>query len=98
LLGAVLAVLALSHVPAAASWTGTSADTVSGSKIVAMPAAKRLQPAHADLAHSVTVVLPAALAATVLIGVAVVALAELARRPRSGPRPRGDRGPPVALR
>jgi hypothetical protein len=97
LLGAVLGVLALSHVPAAASLTGTSADTISGSKIVAMPLAKRLQPASADLGHSVAAVLPAALVATVLTGVAVVALTELGRQARSGPPPRGDRGPPVAL-
>ena len=81
LLGAVLGILALSHLPAAASWTGTSADSVSGSKIIAMPAAKRLQSTGADLGHSI----------------AVVALAELARRTRSGPRPREDRGPPIAL-
>lgn len=98
LLGAVLGILALSHLPAAASWTGTSADSVSGSKIIAMPAAKRLQSTGADLGHSVAVVLPPALVPTLLTGVAVVALAELARRTRSGPRPREDRGPPVALR
>jgi hypothetical protein len=94
LLGAVLGVLALSHVPGAAVWTGTSADTVSGSKIVAMPVAKRLQPTAAELGQSVDAVLPPALVLILLAGLVAAALVEQARRPRSGPRPGPARGPP----
>ena len=96
LLGAVLAILAMSHVPDAESWAGTT-DTVSGSKIVAMPMAKRLADG-ADLGPSFTAVLPPAVVLPLLAGVAVAALAGPPGRVRSGPRPRAGRGPPLALR
>lgn len=95
LLGAVLAVLALSHVPAATAWSGTAVDTVSGSKIVAMPVAKRLSPAG-DLGP-LDAVLPPVLLLVLATGVVATALAAPTRRVRSGPRPRPARGPPVAL-
>ena len=98
LLGAVLAVLALSHVPAAAAWTGTATDAVSGSKIVVMPASTRLQPAGVDLGQSVDAALPPALLLVLLPGLAVAALAEQTRRARSGPRRDPARGPPGTLR
>jgi hypothetical protein len=94
----VLGVLALSHVPGAAVWTGTSADTVSGSKIVAMPVAKRLQPTAAELGQAVDAVQPAVPVLTLLAGLVAAALVERARRPRSGLRPAPARAPPVALR
>jgi hypothetical protein len=97
LLGAVLAVLALSHLPAAAAWTGTSADTVSGSKIVAMPVAKRPQATVAQLGQAVDAVLPPTPLLTLLAGVATAVLLRQARRTQSGSRPCPARGPPVAL-
>ncbi len=98
LLGAVLAVLAMSHLPAAAAWTGTATDSVSGSKIVAMPAAKRLAPAIADLGQSLDAALPPAVLLVLLAGVAVAALATQTSRAPAGLRPQPARGPPVALR
>lgn len=97
LLGAVLAVLALSHVPAATAWTGTAVDTVSGSKIIAMPAAKRLTPG-ADLGRPLDAVLPSLPLLVLVAGVVAIALATPTWQARSGPRPRLARGPPVALR
>ena len=98
LLGAVLAILAMSHVPGAAAWTGTAADTVSGSKIVAMPVANRLQPTGAELGLSAATVPPPVLVPTLLAGIAAAALVARARRTRSGSRPRPGRGPPLVLR
>ena len=92
------AVLALSHVPAAAAWTGTATDAVSGSKIVVMPASTRLQPAGVDLGQSVDAALPPALLLVLLPGLAVAALAVQTRRARSGPRRDPARGPPGTLR
>jgi hypothetical protein len=86
----------MSHVPDAEPWTGT-ADTVSGSKIVAMPVARRLADG-ADLGLSFAAVLPPAVVLPLLAGVAVAALAGPSGRVRSGPRPRTGRGPPLALR
>lgn len=93
----MLAVLALSHVPADAAWTGTSADTVSGSKIVAMPVAKRLPTPGAGLDTSVVAVLPPLLVLTLLVGF-VAALVRQTGTTRRGARPRPGRGPPLALR
>ncbi len=93
----MLAVLALSHVPAAAAWTGTSADTISGSKIVVMPAAKRLAPAS-DLGRPLDAVLPPALLLVLAAGVVAGVLAVPTCRARFGPRPRAARGPPLPLR
>ncbi|MFL6129590.1 MAG: hypothetical protein ACJ73E_11060 [Mycobacteriales bacterium] len=98
LIGTVLAVLAFSPVPAAASWTGAVTGTVSGAKAVAPPQAKRLQPTSAEQAPSVAAVLPVALVLALLVGLAAAVLAERARRPRSGRPPRPGRGPPLAVR
>ena len=94
----MLVVLASSHVPEAASWTGTAADTVSGSKIVAMPMAERLLPAGAALDPSVAAVSPPLVMLTLLAGIAAAALAAQAPRVSPGPRPRPGRGPPLLLR
>ena len=94
----MLGVLALSHVPAAASWTGTSADTVSGSKIVVMPVAERLQATAAKLGPAVDAALPPELVLTLLAGLLAAARDERVHRSRSGPGPCPARGPPVALR
>jgi hypothetical protein len=98
LLGAVLAVLAMSHLPGAASWTGTGTDAVSGSKIVAMPVAERLQPTVTELGQSVDAVLPPVLVLVLLGGLAAATLAAEVRRARWGPLPHPARGPPLGPR
>lgn len=98
ILGAVLSVLALSHVPAAGAGAGTAGGAASGTELVGVPAAKRLLPAgtaKAELAPSAAVVLPPTLLLTLLVGVAALAVRARTRRVRSGVAPRRGRGPPT---
>jgi len=93
LIGTVLAVLALSHVPVGEAFTDTPTAAVSGAEALALPAAKRLLPDGAELVPSAVAVLPPLLALTLLAGLA----ADQLRPARSGPGPLPARGPPVAL-
>jgi hypothetical protein len=98
LTGTALAVLALSHVPVATSWTDPATATVSGADAVALPAAQRLQPVDAEVEPSAGAVLPPTPGLPLLPGLAAAALVGLARRPWSGSRPGPARGPPGPLR
>jgi hypothetical protein len=98
LIGTLLAVLTLAPGPATASWTGAADGGFSGSDTVILPVAKRPQAPGAELGPAATAVLLPTLVLTLLAGLAGAALVELARRARSGPRPRPGRGPPLAVR
>lgn len=98
LTGTALAVLALTHAPAAASWAGAATGAVSDSDTVALPAIMRLLPAGAHTGPSSVAVLPPTLLITLLGGLAAAVLAAEVRRARSRPLPRPARGPPSRSR